>query len=119
MRILAYLLLVAGLLFLILVVVGMLPKPAPPPGWYEPSGMSAANPVFAVMMLTFFVLPCFVVFAGLKLMKPWGRTVSMALAILTMAIPLSWYALWVLSREETKRLFGIAGPHQPAPPRTP
>lgn len=115
---LAYISLVAGVLFLILVVVGMLPKSAPPPGFYEPSGLSGPNPAFGVVMILFFVLPCFVVFVGLRFLKPWGRTVGKGLAILTMAIPLSWYALWVLSQEETKRLFGVLGP-EAVPSKTP
>jgi len=117
-KILAYSALVVGVLFLIASVLEILPK-SPTPGFYQPSGMLAANPAMAIMTLILFVLPCVCVFVGLKFLKPWGRTISIGLAILTMAIPFSWYAWWVLSQEETKRLFGVMGAGQAVSSRGP
>jgi hypothetical protein len=107
-KVLAYSSLVVGVLFLIASVLEILPK-SQTPGFYAPSGMLAANPAMAIMTIFFFVVPCACVFVGLKFLKPWGRTISIGLAILTMVIPLSWYAFWVLNHEGTKSLFGLAG----------
>jgi hypothetical protein len=117
-KILAYSALVVGVLFFIASVLEILPK-SQTPGFYAPSGMLAANPGMAIMTIIFFVVPCACVFVGLKFLKPWGRTISIGLATLTMVIPLSWYAFWVLSHEETKRLFGVVGTGPGAAPRNP
>jgi len=117
-NVLAYSALAVAVLFLIASVLEIVPK-SPTPGMYQPSGMLAANPAMAIMTLILFVVPCLVIFVGLKLLKPWGRTISLGFAILTMAVPVSWYAWWVLSQEETRRLFGVANRGQTAFSRSP
>lgn len=111
-KILAYCSLAFALFFLLGVVGSLFPRPLPP-GTYEPAAIHSPHPTLALFSLIIFVLPLFCVFAALKSLKPWGRNVSVTLAILMIAMPLSWYALWVLNQEETKRLFGVAPTGQP------
>jgi hypothetical protein len=111
-KILAYCSLAFGLFFLLGVVASLFHRPLPP-GTYEPAAMNSPHPTLALISLIIFVLPLFCIFAGLKSFKPWGRNVGVALAILMIVLPLSWYALWVLNHEDTKRLFGGAPTRQP------
>jgi hypothetical protein len=117
-NILAYGALAIGLLFLLAAVAALLPKSSAPPGTYVPSGIQSANPAMAQITFILFVVPCLLIFFGLKYLKPWGRTISIGLAILTLAIPVSWYALWVLTQDETKRLFRISRARSGNPLRT-
>lgn len=50
------------------------------------------------------------IFIGLKRRKPWGRIIAIIWAILLVSIPFSWYVLWVLTRSETRHLFGLTSP---------
>lgn len=56
-----------------------------------------------------FLLPSALLLAsgiGLRRRAPWGRIVTIVGAVLYIACPLSWYVLWVITRRETKELFG-------------
>jgi hypothetical protein len=100
---------VVGLLFLLAAILELFPR-TPAPGVYTPKAFNSANPAVALVTLMLFVLPCLAVFWGLKHHKPWGRTMTLMLAMLTIVSPLSWFIVWVLTRREAKDLFGLTEP---------
>ena len=56
-----------------------------------------------------FLLPAALLIAGgvgIRLRAPWGRVVTLIGSILFIACPISWYVLWVMTRRESKELFG-------------
>ena len=105
-KVLAYIALGVGLIFLFGAVAALVPH-SPTPGIYVPKAFASGNPAFAALAAIFYVLPFLCVFAGLIRFKRWGRNVSLAIALLGLVVPISWYALWVLTRPESKALFGV------------
>lgn len=105
-KFMAYCALVVGLLFLIASLLPLIPQ-TPLPGFFAPAGFEQFNPRVAAVTVVFFALPPLLVFAGLRRLRPWGRDTTLAFATLTFALPVSWYAFWVLTRPESKDLFGF------------
>lgn len=52
-------------------------------------------------------VPFLLIFIGLKRRARWGRTVALVFAVVTIFSPISWEVIWLLTRPETKDLFGI------------
>jgi general secretion pathway protein G len=105
-RVLAYISLVVALIFVLGAIAALVPH-SPTPGIYVPRAFNSPDPVAAGFAAVFFILPLLCVFAGLVRFKPWGRNIGLALAAILLVVPISWYALWVLTRPESKALFGV------------
>lgn len=105
-KVLAYISLAVALIFALGALAALVPH-SPTHGIYLPRAFNSPDPATAGFAAIFFILPLLCVFAGLIRFKSWGRNISLALAALLLVVPISWYALWVLTRPESKALFGV------------
>jgi heme/copper-type cytochrome/quinol oxidase subunit 4 len=82
--------------------------------WYVLAAISQlvpkGNPRIVMVSFLPVILGFLLIFFGLRRRKRWGRTLAIVWAALLIYVPFSWYVLWVLTRTETRHLFGLTSP---------